>query len=393
MSSSPDEKRQITHPKSVDISSINRELDDLWAAEARRVTGQNEPPIAKVCTVNLLVYTKKTDDLEKAKDIIDKATNNHPLKVIMILAEDEEAGRSSSSEISGYCRLVEGGGIQICCEQITLSASGSQVLEIVSSASELLSPDLPVALWWIGDIDISNDSFKQLESVSDRLISDTLNIRKPIESMRQMAHLATGHLNTALSDLNWLRITPWREVIADLFDPREMRSYLYDVSSLHIKYAPGDTLNLCQSSMIAGWMQNLLQWNIVSSSYDADTGRVDAQLISIADKGIDIVIEPAVTDNVQPGYPVSIMLKYNSGHTESLISYDSEKPFFDIESKTDGVLISRRDFRYKAESTGEMLAEELTSMSADPVYYGSLTAGYNLITRKTNVKNLGNTIW
>ena len=43
--------------------------------------------------------------------------------------------------------------------------------------------------------------------------------------------------NSAISDLNWGRITPWRELIAQFFDVTEYRPYLVNVNEIEIEHA------------------------------------------------------------------------------------------------------------------------------------------------------------
>jgi glucose-6-phosphate dehydrogenase assembly protein OpcA len=66
-----------------------------------------------------------------------------------------------------------------------------------------------------------------------------------------------------VSDLNWARTTPWRELMAQCFDAPERRPYLKQIRSIHIEYEMESarfTAQRAQSLLLAAWLGNRLGW-------------------------------------------------------------------------------------------------------------------------------------
>ncbi|MHB1000569.1 MAG: glucose-6-phosphate dehydrogenase assembly protein OpcA [Armatimonadota bacterium] len=393
MSSDDSRIRRVSKPAQVDISSIDKELSNLWESESRRISGQNEPPLARVCTLNLIVYAADKDSLDIAIEAADKAAGSNPSRSIFLLAEGDTQDGPTVNELSGYCRLIEGGGVQICCEQITLTAKGESISELASSATELLSPDLPVALWWTSDLDLRNESFELLESVSDRLILDSRNFHNPDAEFRHMVYLAKEHLHTAISDINWLRITPWREEIAELFDPINMRNNLSTINEIKIEYSRGDIFNTLQSALLAGWISSRLKWDYISSVNDTKTGKITCCMLDQGDRNINIAISPVTADRIYAGDMVSVSLQCNQDKDLFTLSADPGKSSLLVSQKIGDLPVMEVNHGFTPQSMGDLLVPELTVMSADAVYYEALFAANDILTQRSSIKDTDNIIW
>src|SRR2546423_1017996 len=79
-------------------------------------------------------------------------------------------------------------------------------------------------------------NFRRLISSSSRVIIDSNDFTSPEERIQKLSEILQVTPNCALSDLNWRRITPWRELIAQFFDVAEYRPYLVNVDSIEIEH-------------------------------------------------------------------------------------------------------------------------------------------------------------
>jgi glucose-6-phosphate dehydrogenase assembly protein OpcA len=143
-----------------------------------------------------------------------------PQRTIVIQA-DPRGDDGMSSWISANCHLI-GGGRQVCSEEVSIAASGDRVDHVPPLVSALLLPDMPVAVWWIGDLPRELRYAELLLDPADRLIFDSAHFdgREDLDFVARIAENTT----TAPADLNWARIEEWRAATAGLFDPARCAS-------------------------------------------------------------------------------------------------------------------------------------------------------------------------
>jgi hypothetical protein len=158
-------------------------------------------------------------------------------------------------------------------------ATGGAIRSLGNIIQPLLKPDLPVYLWWLGDPPDSDDPmFNNLMTMSDRLIFDSTGFFNPEHDIQMLAALPDASPNAALSDLNWSRISPWLQLVAQFFDTPEYRPYLAGVSAVEIEHAvipilaqvrtdQGDVSpNPTRALLLAGWLKTRLGWLLADAS-------------------------------------------------------------------------------------------------------------------------------
>src|SRR5260221_13309074 len=121
-----------------------------------------------------------------------------------------------------------------CFDQATMLATGGVLRSISNIVQPLLKPDLPVYLWWLGDPPDNDTIFNSLLQLSDRVIVDSTSFFNPEQDIHPLALLRQAAPDCALSDLNWGRLTPWRQLIIQFFDVTEYRPFLAGVTSIEI---------------------------------------------------------------------------------------------------------------------------------------------------------------
>src|SRR5207245_2138248 len=79
----------------------------------------------------------------------------------------------------------------------------------------------------------------------------------------------------AFSALDWARLTPWRELVAQCFDSVETRPYLDRLTEVQIEYedlSNGARVQRGQSLLLAGWLASRLGWEPARESVEG--GRI-----------------------------------------------------------------------------------------------------------------------
>src|SRR5262249_21145150 len=121
-------------------------------------------------------------------------------------------------------------------EQVTVLLSGAATQSAPTIIQPLLKPDLPTYLWWVSDLPSTCEIFQRLITISNRVIVDSTTFSLPEERIRTLSSVLQASPNCALSDFNWSRIAPWRELVAQFFDVAEYRPYMVNIEKIEIEH-------------------------------------------------------------------------------------------------------------------------------------------------------------
>jgi len=211
----------------VDSASIEQTLTDLWRVEKK----EHDNAVTRAALWNVVAHSATPAHHTDASEVLGKVSIAVPQRTIVVRA-DRAAPTEMTSWISANCHLL-GEGKQVCSEEISIVAGGDRVARVPPLVSALLIPDMPVAVWWIGDLPHENaDYVHALLEPADRLIVDSSAFDSPAD-LELIAHMAQKTI-TAPADLNWIRLEEWRIATASIFDPPEMRTKLAHVRRIRI---------------------------------------------------------------------------------------------------------------------------------------------------------------
>jgi glucose-6-phosphate dehydrogenase assembly protein OpcA len=165
-------------------------------------------------------------------------------------------GRLRAGARPGPGHLAAGGGKLLCSEEITLLARGRGGEHLPALVSALLVPDVPTALFWSGGRPSEALKWRRLVEGSERLIVDTGRLAATAE-LRALAQVARLSPEVELADLGWLRLAPFRVLMASLFDPPVGAEPLRRAARLRLVCANdgGATARL-----LLGWLASRLDW-------------------------------------------------------------------------------------------------------------------------------------
>ena len=130
----------------VDHASIEKSLDALWRNENK----EGEPAVTRAALWNVVAHTTSPAMHTRASVSLSKASEFVPQRTIVVRAEPH-APDDMTSWISANCHLL-GGKKQVCSEEVAIVAGGERVHDVAPLVSALLIPDMPVAVWWLGDL-------------------------------------------------------------------------------------------------------------------------------------------------------------------------------------------------------------------------------------------------
>ncbi len=323
--------------KVVRTEDIEAQLSFFWRMSADNVrTSQNIN--VRTSVLNLVICVPDVESAKQASTTMRNLSSTHVARVILLILDNTaEAASTVTTWVTLRSFPVISDTMRHSFEQITLFVSGSAIRAASNIIQPLLKPHLPVYIWWLGDPPSDSVLFQDLTQISNRIIVDSSSFFTPEHSIRTLYSLLNSSPNSALSDLNWGRITSWRELIAQFFDVMEYKPYLNGVNSIEIEHAvmpfahqtqteQGDVSpNPSCALLLASWLKTRLGWKLSSdpkhAQYNQDTGNYEWQMprptgslatrttgplslkaskLSNAAYG-ELVIRPRVQSDMRPG--------------------------------------------------------------------------------------------
>lgn len=264
--------------QSVEIADIERELNRLWHATVGAAEDKQLPVRSSV--LNLVVYTASDADAEKLSETVGRLSGRHPLRAIILSAEPYHPQPSLDTSINTYCYEEPETQSQSCFQQVIVGANGDAANHLAGVVMPLLVPDLPVYLWWMGEPEYGSEIVAGLARSSKKLILDSRSFAPAPEGFRRaVEHSRSLDQFCAVTDLNWVRLWPWFDAIAQFFDDAALLPHLGGIERVRIEYSGGGDgapSNPAQAALLAGWLFSRLG------------ERPDAvELVAVQEPGVD----------------------------------------------------------------------------------------------------------
>lgn len=182
-----------------------------------------------------------TDDARCAEvlDTVGRLAAAHPVHCIAVLPGDPAGPPRIDAEVRVRCQLLAERAV--CTEEVRLEVTGPALGHLDSVVEPLALPDLPVAVWYPTALPGPADP---LLGAADLVVVDT----KEAGGAAALAASAALARRAPVADLSWVRLTPWRELLAGLFEGAPFRPFLGGVRAVRVAGKPAP------SRLMAGWV-------------------------------------------------------------------------------------------------------------------------------------------
>jgi glucose-6-phosphate dehydrogenase assembly protein OpcA len=258
--------------KKVETAEVEEQLSRLWRLAADNVRISQNIHV-RTSVLNFVICAPDAETARQASALIRDLSSTHIARLTLLIFDT-----SLPSEVSTWVTLrsfpIISDLMRHHFEQITVMATGSAAYASAEIIQPFLKPDLPVYLWWLNE-PAEGAVFSRLASISSRVIVDSNSFFDPQQCIESLVALTQELPGSALSDLNWGRITPWRNLVAQFFDTQEYLSYLGGVNRIEIEHAVAPLAghirteqgeispNPTRALLFAGWLKSSLNWRIV----------------------------------------------------------------------------------------------------------------------------------
>ena len=300
-----DDAVKIDHglPRKVDLQNVDAELDAL----SREIAGPDQQrTFGRMMT--LVVYSEVDEDEDRLHEQIGEIIVRVSARAVLVR---RESGSQSDIEalIRAHCLLRGEGQPEQCAEQVTLHVGDAGADRVKQLLLSLRLRDLPLVLWWRARPDPNDKLLSQLLQVCDQVILDSALFSLPAADLsRLVSHLRRETERIPFGDINWARLTPWRELIAQFFDVPEHLDYLSRLTGMSLEYSTAQNANPAQPMLITMWLATMLKWEVVNGTWKRD-GRDRSVRLTCEGREIQVDIHGAADSEAPPGWLTSIALR------------------------------------------------------------------------------------
>lgn len=306
----------------VEPDAIERELDNLWRENNAAALAAGGHADARSSVLTLVVYASSETAAEQSLQAIETLTTQHPSRSIVVMPT---AATQSGRPLEAYIRTrsITANGMTNYGEEILLSATPDAARHLAGSILPLIVSGLPAFLWWEGAPPWHTEIFEATLDGFDRVLVDTGYMPQAEQNLVALEDLVRRKRSSvAISDFNFTRFNPWRELVAQFFDPEDQRAYLAGIDHVTIEYAAGEEdgpTNPSQAYLFAGWLASRLGWRPLSAAAELMVdGQREHTLLDPGGRKITLELNPRY--GVPLGAWLEIVAASDLAHTRAVVA-------------------------------------------------------------------------
>ncbi|HEV8131465.1 MAG TPA: glucose-6-phosphate dehydrogenase assembly protein OpcA [Acidobacteriota bacterium] len=357
----------------VKFQEVEKQLRAMWGATAEAEDAEHSRPVIRACALNLVVYVADRTSLPRMLAAIDQVSLSIPSRAIVLVTDPQKAGDDLTTYIKSVCRLPDASGRRLCCEQVVV-VGGVQAGSVIHSAIDpLLVPDLPVYLWWNYRPEFDGPLFEKLARAANRLIVDTEVFDREAFG-RLVDFVPRGCDDLAISDLNWGRLTRWRQILAQLYDSAQYRNHLAGLQRMDVEWISNGAFPV-RPLLLTAWMAGRLKWN--------PQGKMEGSGNSIRMQFGSAVAEISVVVTLRSGPVENSAIVGVELHTadgaDFLLKKLPDQDFTETTVKLPGIASNVMVGEMTKIELEEILSQELEVLDRDWVYEEALRMAARLI--------------
>jgi len=375
----------------LDTGAIHDELNRLWTELGGPPQGGEglsemvaEPHfggggLMRANTLNLLAVAHNDRDAALITDTVSRLHDFLPSRTIILVTRAPGAPDTPSLydvhlQLNEQHTSTDEPALRF--ETITVTASINDFGHLSSLVSPLLAAELPDFLWWPGSDFLRNPLFEDLQEIVDRVSIDSAQLGTEVTGISALRSLFEGEDEGApiVGDFTWLRLAPWRQLIAQFFDPPDVQECLSSIEEVTISYAEereDGSSGLASALLMVGWLASRLDWEVLDPLEKRRAGGYSAPLRASDGSGRGREISLRLLPDRSPHARFSLRHVEITSGGETPGTFRVERTDADdmvTSSETKTVPFVSRMVYAKRPTNENMLGEELQRFGHDPVF-------------------------
>lgn len=249
-----------------DVAAIKAEL-----VRARHELDEHDKGMrVAATTMNFIVFINDPEHRAWVLERVGKIAEKHPSRTIILDANADRAG----AEI--FVSSLDEAGSTIHGERIELGVPDVDPPTLRRIAHDLSVPGVETHLLWSAVRVVESARFKELIEIADTIVVDSSGAVRDASTAGELARFFAEYRHVPLRDLAWMRLGPWRDMVARFFDDPALREELFTIRGLSVTSGSD-----AEGFYLAGWLGSRLGWQPEGrDSFRArDGARVAFQLV------------------------------------------------------------------------------------------------------------------
>lgn len=349
------------------VAAVERQLAAMLRAfrEPTADPGAHPPPRASV--LNLVIHATAEAELDAALDALSALAGRHPSRTLAVVVGPADLPSALDALVTGYCHVRSHDGGRACYEVVRLAARGEMTQHLDTVIEPLLLEDLPTFLWWLGDPPALDEPLRR---VTQRLLVDAKAFSNPLHGLVALTTLG----DVGVGDLMWARLSAWRELLAQFFDPLDARPLQHAIDRVEIRCAERCVAG---SLLLIGWLAHVFGWQVEQPW----SGPWHALGLRGYGRHVTVHLEPAAVANPPDDGLLRVALQARHVAARFVVERADDGLCVTTRAELPGRSTLLRTTVVPVETTAALLRRELDHPSADPVLHAALGALRQLTTR------------
>jgi glucose-6-phosphate dehydrogenase assembly protein OpcA len=250
------------HGEAVTIGDVLAALSGIRRKAAQAEAGDEEQPHPRNCVMTLVAVATAEGDERRAKRASLAIAAQHPSLTIIVREEPNVRSGRIDASISTHAIKTPSGSLAQG-EIVSLHVRGAAGEHLAGLVDPLLISGVPTYLWWLDTPPFGTKEVAEAIKICDALVVDSARFDRPYHSFLGLADLAlNGHKRLGVADFQWARLAPWRETIAQFFEPKDRRGFFGGIAELGIDYVGEGRGNRVGAALLIGWFASALGWKM-----------------------------------------------------------------------------------------------------------------------------------
>jgi glucose-6-phosphate dehydrogenase assembly protein OpcA len=239
------------HLMRVELSSVT-DIDaiktELW--RARQDVDEHDKGLrVATTTMNFVVFINDPDHRKWVLERVEMIADKHPCRTIILDANADRTGADI------FVSSLDEAGSTIHGERIELGVPDVDGATLRNIVGQLRVPGVETHLLWSAIRITESARFKELIEIADSIVVDSSGAVRDGSTVAELARFFGQYRHIPMRDLAWMRLKPWRDMVARFFDDPGLREELFSIRKVSV--ASGSD---AEGLYLAGWLGSRLGW-------------------------------------------------------------------------------------------------------------------------------------
>ena len=238
--------------RAFDAAGLESEIRSMWRTASAEGPARGQA-VYRAALANLVVPLDAPGS-KQLSSVLVEVTRRYPSRLVLIETGSGAPAGPLQARVTALCHLRAGGSGAVCSEQIVLQPGPGAEPLVPSAVRSILVGELPVVL-----LDAHPGApgpwRDELWRAADLSLGDSALGDDPEAALLLWDRIARDD-TSCIHDLAWARLTPWREILAELFDEPGLAASLDTLAEMEIHFGAGPSGEgpSAPALLLAGWL-------------------------------------------------------------------------------------------------------------------------------------------